>query len=140
MTVTRKANKSRNSAINDSKMQPKSEAATAFYKSPKVIVIGLVFIAVIVSAFLLLKQGNDQERTSATIESIIEHNLDVICSGPLYSSASEDYIMAHQTEFDEIVELGEEGLAYMLTLLEQRDNIGLREVIMQQACNEILDR
>jgi len=75
------------------------------------------------------------------IDEIIERNLDIIISSsnPLASSTVMPYIQAHRVEFDEIVSLGDDALAYMIALFEQGGQTGLRGWIMAYACHYILD-
>ncbi|MGF7141631.1 beta-lactamase regulating signal transducer with metallopeptidase domain [Anaerotaenia torta] len=68
----------------------------------------------------------------------IEGNLDIIAENPAYASNVYAYITAHQTEYDEIVALGDNALQYMFAQFEKGGQYGLRGWIMAYACRDIL--
>ncbi|MCG8482089.1 MAG: M56 family metallopeptidase [Clostridia bacterium] len=68
----------------------------------------------------------------------IEAYLEIIMSSPAHSSNPHDYIKEHQDEFESIVKMGDEALAYMLNLFETGDETGLKGHIMRYLCEDIL--
>lgn len=74
-----------------------------------------------------------------SIKEIVENNLNTIMSSPKESSNPQDYIDAHQGEFESILKLGgEEALSYMLSQFESGNAEGLRGQIMMRLCKELL--
>jgi hypothetical protein len=74
----------------------------------------------------------------APIEVIVEENLKIILSSPRSSSNPNDYIHAHQEEYENILKQGEDALQYMLSQSKNNNAQGLRGHIMMQACKELL--
>jgi len=69
----------------------------------------------------------------------VEGNLAIIMSSPQTSSNPQDYISAHQEEYEEMIKYGgEEALQYMLSQFETGNAEGLRGHIMMLTCKEIL--
>lgn len=69
----------------------------------------------------------------------IEHSLNAIISSPLSSSNPQDYIRAHEDEYETILKFGgEEALQYMLYQFEQGNAERLRGQIMMRLCKDIL--
>lgn len=69
----------------------------------------------------------------------VEGNLEIIMSSPKTSSNPQDYIKAHQNEYENFFKYGgEEALQYMLTQFEADNSEGLRGQIMMQLCKELL--
>lgn len=65
----------------------------------------------------------------------IDKLLSEIMSSPLYSSATGDYIKAHQKEYNDIVSMGKETLPYLIEILNGGDK-GLRGNIVVQLCED----
>jgi hypothetical protein len=63
--------------------------------------------------------------------------LSKIMSSPLTSSATGDYIKAHQKEYNEIIVMGEGALPYLTGMLDGGDR-GLRGNIVMQLCKDIV--
>ena len=81
------------------------------------------------------ENGKLQDQTSFDVE----HNLEIIMSSPKTSSNPQDYINAHQNEYESFFKYGgEEALQYMLTQFEAGNAEGLRGQIMMQLCKELL--
>ena len=69
----------------------------------------------------------------------VEGNLDIIMSSPKTSSNPQDYINAHQNEYENFFKYGgEEALQHMLTQFETGNAEGLRGQIMMLLCKELL--
>lgn len=76
-----------------------------------------------------------QDQTSFDVEG----NLDIIMSSPKTSSNPQDYINAHQKEYENFFKYGgEDALQYMLTQFEAGNAEGLRGQIMMRLCKELL--
>jgi len=72
------------------------------------------------------------------VAEIIDRNLGVITSSPSYASSIAPYIREHQSEYDEIVALGDSALAHMIALFEEGGRTDLRGWIMAFAIRDIL--
>lgn len=71
----------------------------------------------------------------------VERNLEIIMSSPKTSSNPQDYINAHQNEYESFFKYGgEDALQYMLTQFEAGNAKGLRGQIMMQLCKELLGK
>jgi beta-lactamase regulating signal transducer with metallopeptidase domain len=71
----------------------------------------------------------------------VESKLDIIMSSPKTSSNPQDYINAHQDEYEYFFKYGgEDALQYMLTQFEAGNAEGLRGQIMMQLCKELLGK
>ena len=69
---------------------------------------------------------------------IVEGNLAVIMSSPRLSSNSADYIEAHRTEYEKILDLGDDALFYMLSCFEKGEADTLKGYIMMSLSNKLL--
>lgn len=94
-----------------------------------------------------LEEQTEDEKSSDTskdiakkeIANLVEENLAVIMSSPKESSNPNDYILAHQEEYEKILKYGgEEALQYMLSQFEKGNAEGLRGHIMMRLCKELL--
>lgn len=82
------------------------------------------------------KSSND---FSQEVIDIVEKNLNIVMSSPKESSNPNDYIKAHEIEYENIIKYGsEEALEYMLYQFEQGNADGLRGAIMMRLCKELL--
>ncbi len=80
--------------------------------------------------------GNNEEKE---IAEFVEKNLEIIMSSPKGASDPNDYIKAHQEEYEIIKKIGgEKALQYMLSQFESGNAEGLRGYIMMQLCKELL--
>ena len=69
----------------------------------------------------------------------VESKLDIIMSSPKTSSNPQDYINAHQNEYEYFFKYGgEDALQYMPDQFEVGNVEGLRGQIMMQLCKELL--
>ena len=69
----------------------------------------------------------------------VEGNLDIIMSPPKTSSNPQDYINAHQNEYENFFKYGgEEALQYLLAQFESGNAKGLRGQIVMRLCKELL--
>ena len=69
----------------------------------------------------------------------VESKLDIIMSSPKTSSNPQDYINAHQNEYEYFFKYGgEDALQYMLAQFEVGNVEGLRGQIIMQLCKELL--
>lgn len=68
----------------------------------------------------------------------VEELLQVIMSSPKTSSNPDDYIKAHQDEYETILKMGDEALEYMLSLFEKGEGKGLKGHIMMSLCIDLL--
>jgi len=69
----------------------------------------------------------------------IERYLEIIISSPKTSSNPNDYIKAHQNEYDSILKMGDEALNYLLAQFEKSSNNNdLRGHIMRALCTDLL--
>ena len=76
---------------------------------------------------------------SQEVIDIVEKNLNIVMSSPKESSNPNDYIKAHEIEYENIIKYGsEEALKYMLYQFEQGNADGLRGAIMMRLCKELL--
>ncbi|MGD9677014.1 MAG: hypothetical protein AB7V16_01455 [Vulcanibacillus sp.] len=82
--------------------------------------------------------GNGVKTIGLWHSNIVELNLEIIMSSPLYSSNPQDYINAHQNEYGNIIKQGDEALNYLLSQFAIGDNNDLRGHIMMLLCKEIL--
>jgi beta-lactamase regulating signal transducer with metallopeptidase domain len=74
------------------------------------------------------------------IKKLVEDNLNIIMSSPKTSSSPQDYINAHNNEYENIFKYGgEDALQYMLTQFEVGNDEGLRGQIMMRLCKELLE-
>lgn len=72
---------------------------------------------------------------------LVESKLDIIMSSPKTSSNPQDYINAHQNEYEYFFKYGgEDALQYMLSQFEAGNAEGLRGQIMMQLCKELLGK
>ena len=71
------------------------------------------------------------------LENKIRQYIDVIMSPPSYSSATGDYIRAHQAEYDEILDMGITALPALTGILNMNDK-GLRGNIAALAVHDII--
>ena len=84
-------------------------------------------------------QQLDNEFSQETID-IVEKNLSIVMSSPRESSNPNDYIKAHEIEYENIIKYGsEEVLEYMLYQFEQGNAGGLRGELMMRLCKELLE-
>lgn len=73
------------------------------------------------------------------IEKLVEDNLSIILSSPKESSNPQDYINAHNNEYENFFKYGgEEALQYMLSQFEAGNAEGLRGQVMMILCKELL--
>jgi len=79
------------------------------------------------------------EESSDKITSLIEDKLAAIMSSPKNSSNSQDYIDAHQAEYNAILALDTQALPYLIEILKSGDK-GLRGVIAAILCEDIVKR
>ena len=71
----------------------------------------------------------------------VENNINVIMTLPKTSSNPQDYIKAHQNEYEYFFKYGgEEALQYMLSQFEAGNAEGLRGQIMMKLCKELLGK
>lgn len=76
---------------------------------------------------------------SDDVTKLAEDNLNIIMSSPKVSSNPQDYIDAHQYEYESILKLGgEEALTYMLSQFESGSAEGLRGQLMMRLCKQLL--
>jgi len=134
------------------------------YKKPATWIIVLAVTVVVVAAVGLLAYPREQAEDSAAekflsykteyigdapkvgsdnntmepISEIIERNLSVILSSPKESSNPQDYINAHQDEYETILKYGDEALNYLLLQFENGNNNNLRGHIMMRLFKDIL--
>lgn len=119
------------------------------YRKPKFWVIIVTVIATIVLAFSLLgnpitagKKGNnhakDPHKEEDNIEKFIEDSLEKILSSPKESSNPQDYINAHNDEYEDIIKRGDKALNYLLGQFEIGNIEGLRGQIMMSLSKELL--
>jgi hypothetical protein len=77
-----------------------------------------------------------------TIGAIIDEKLDKVCdiNNPSVASSSNpfDYVKRNGRDFEDIVDLGEDALKYMLKKFESSEKDGLKEYVMAIACSKIL--
>lgn len=77
--------------------------------------------------------------TAEEFEFDVESNLEIIMSSPKDSSNPEDYIKAHENEYENFMKYGgEDVLKYMLSQFEAENAEGLRGQIMMRLCKELL--
>lgn len=75
---------------------------------------------------------------TGSIDACIGALLDAVQAFPAASSDPGEYIRAHQTEYQELLQYGEFTLRYCFTAFLQGGEIGLRGHIMAEACREIV--
>jgi|LFRM01.1.fsa_nt_gb beta-lactamase regulating signal transducer with metallopeptidase domain len=78
------------------------------------------------------------EKSSDRITSLIEDKLAEIMSSPKNSSDPQEYINAHQAEYNAILALETQALPYLFTEFEKGGQTGLKGYIMQNLCWDIL--
>lgn len=80
----------------------------------------------------------DNKNNETTIKNKeIERYIEKIIS-PGTSSNPQDYIKAHQTEYENILNMGDEALVYLLDQFKNGNNNNLRGHIMMALCKELL--
>ncbi|MGI1658464.1 MAG: DUF5301 domain-containing protein [Desulfitobacterium sp.] len=85
----------------------------------------------------IIAKAGSKPKEASTFD--VEHSLTIILSSPLSSSNPQDYIRAHEDEYENILKLGgEEAMQYMLYQFEQGNGEGLRGQIMMRLCKDIL--
>ena len=75
---------------------------------------------------------------AAQLSAEVENNLEAIMSSPMTSSNQNDYIAAHQKEYQTILKMGEGALNYMLSCFEKGEGDTLKGYIMMALCNDLL--
>jgi beta-lactamase regulating signal transducer with metallopeptidase domain len=85
-----------------------------------------------------LKKQTGDEKGSDRIASLIKENLAVIMSSPRTSSNPQDYINAHQAEYNAILALETQALPYLFAEFEKGGQTGIKGYIMQNLCWDIL--
>lgn len=127
----------------------------AFFKKPKTIwTITAITAAIVVTVLCLTNSkgnsgnavnGLNSQKTyknagtaSSDTKSIVEKNLEIIMSSPKTSSNPNDYIKAHQAEYESIIKMGDEALNYMLSLFKNGETKDLKAHIMMSLCIDIL--
>lgn len=76
---------------------------------------------------------------TSDISQLVEENLAIIMSSPKESSNPQDYIDAHQREFENILKFGgEDALSYMLAQFKNGNADGLRGHLMMRLCKSLL--
>ncbi|MDD4146209.1 MAG: M56 family metallopeptidase [Clostridia bacterium] len=84
-------------------------------------------------------EASDMNLNTAGIAKLVEDNISIIMSSPKTSSNPQDYINAHQNEYENFFKYGgEDALQYMLTQFEAGNAEGLRGQIMMRLCKELL--
>jgi Antirepressor regulating drug resistance, predicted signal transduction N-terminal membrane component len=73
-----------------------------------------------------------------TADAQTEKYLDIIVSSPQASSNPHDYIKAHPNEYESILNMGNESLAYMFSQFEKGGHDDLKGYIMMILCKELL--
>jgi len=68
----------------------------------------------------------------------VEDRINIIMSSPQTSSNSQDYIDAHQTEYNAILALDAHALPYLFSEFEKSGQTGLKGHIMERLCRTIL--
>ncbi len=90
----------------------------------------------------IIIDGKKETADLKSIEFIIDEKLSRICDITDLSAASSsnpyDYIQHNEKDFENIVNLGDVGLKYMLKKFENSNENGLKEYIMAIVCSEIL--
>lgn len=91
----------------------------------------------------LIDQLNNTSFESNTTSQIpknseIEKYLETIMSSPKTSSNPQDYINAHDKEYDSILKMGDNALSYLLYQFEKGSNNNLKGYIMMTLCKELL--
>lgn len=87
----------------------------------------------------MLEANNGNTSSTKDIKKLVEENLSVILSSPKESSNPQDYINAHENEYENFFKYGgEDALQYMLTQFEAGNAEGLRGQIMMKLCKELL--
>jgi len=95
-----------------------------------VLFISGIIISVILICFLFLQ--------NTIISFVIEKKIDIIMSSPTSSSVAQDYIKEHKKDYDDIINMGDKALDYMLKQFDEKDEFGLKGHVMAQACIDIL--
>ena len=93
-------------------------------------------IAILCASFLLISFSGCGKNVDTDIATFIDNKLDIICS-PTSSSNPYDYTKGSK-DFDDIVNMGDDALKYMLTKFKSSKENGLKEYVMAIACSEIL--
>ena len=78
------------------------------------------------------------DNISDAIKEKVEKKLEVIISSPKSSSNPNDYIKAHDREYEDILKMGDEALQYMLSVFKNKEAKGIKAHIMMSLCIELL--
>lgn len=90
------------------------------------------------ASFLLIFSGCGMSETK-DIGAIIDSKLNSICENPKVATSSNPYDYTKGSkDFDDIVNMGNDALIYMLTKFKSSEENGLREYVMAIACSKIL--
>lgn len=76
--------------------------------------------------------------TNKRLADMIEENICIILSSPKESSNPQDYINAHQSEYEDILKQGEEALNYLLAQFQKGENDNLRGYLMMSLSKQLL--
>lgn len=71
-------------------------------------------------------------------KTFVEENVNIIMSSPKESSNPQDYIDAHQIEYNAILSLDARALPYLFAEFEKGGQTGLKGHIMERLCRDIL--
>ena len=86
--------------------------------------------------YTAIKQMMDAQVNPAAAE--VEKNLSIIMSSPATSSNPGDYMKAHQKEYENILEMGDSALSYMLSCFNNGEGNTLKGYIMMFLCSDLL--
>jgi hypothetical protein len=89
--------------------------------------------------FSKLINGTSVIGKNEDVKKLVEDNLSVILSSPKESSNPQNYINAHEKEYENFFKYGgEDALQYMLSQFEAGNAEGLRGQVMMVLCKELL--
>lgn len=82
--------------------------------------------------------GRQNAGAQALIDDQIDKNLAIIMSSPKISSNPQEYINAHQKEYNSILTMDARALPYLFSQFEKGGQTGLKGQIMEKLCRSIL--
>lgn len=96
-------------------------------------------IALFFATFLILDFSGCGKNANGDIGTIIDSKLNTICNNPKVASSSNPYDYTKDSkEFEDIINMGNDALKYMLMKFKNSKENGLKEYVMAIACSKIL--
>lgn len=116
--------------------------AFSYSKSPLFFIILISIIILVLAGFSKINKNfmvsNEKQQLDNYQIAKIKSNLIIIKSSPSLSSNPHDYISAHKSEYNEIIQMGDPAVDYFVAEFKSGNLDGSTEWITAWICNEIL--